>query len=435
MTAVRFPYITRSKNINSTIAISAPVSVSKPTRTAWLQVVLLLVALGLACSAYLLARHFAIISGSGAAQFNICQAVFGGDCDAAMRSALAVQFGIPLAGWGLVHFLMVATALAIAYSLGDSFRTEGTQAALFFCTVATLAGGVLTAIMVSGSAPFCPLCVVVHGVNLLLLPAIVIASGQSMAELYRPLVASCTNVFRGKTADQPQVGWKITGLITVALVGVVGYQWVLLQTNRRVAKRATPPTFEQVLKEYQAADEVELPLSDDDPWLGSPQSKLQLVIFNDFQCPFCRQLATFVAEMKQQRPEMAVVFKHFPLANACNSKSNSHPFSCDVAYAAEAAHRQGKFWSFHDALFAADKELTGDALAEIAKTADCDSTRWKNDLTNPATKAKVAADVALGIRLNIAGTPTVLLNRRPIPNGGLRYLNQLVEYVAKQGRA
>jgi protein-disulfide isomerase len=229
------------------------------------------------------------------------------------------------------------------------------------------------------------------------------------------------------------VGWKITGLIVVALVGVVGYQWVLIQTDRRTASNAAPATFEQVLTKFQNATEVEIPLSDNDPWLGDPKSKLRLVIFSDFQCPACQQFATIIADTKKEHPKLAVVFKHFPLGSDCNAEapSNMHPLSCDVAYATEAAYRQGKFWPFHNAVFASHGELTNDALVEIARTVGLDLAQWNDDLVNPATRAKVEADVALGNRLKVAGTPTAWINGRAIPSGGLGFLNQLVDHVAK----
>jgi protein-disulfide isomerase len=349
-----------------------------------------------------------------------------------MTSDLAVQFGIPLAGWGLVHFLMVAAALAILWAAGDAIRTEATLLAFLLCTVATVAGSVLTIKMLGTETPFCPLCALVHGVNLLLLPVIILGSGQSPAELCGAIAAGRTNIVSGKVGDRANVSLNAIGLVTVALVGVVGFQWVTIQTDRRVAQAAAPATFEQVLSEYQATPEADIPLGDDDPWRGDPNAKLQLVIFSDFQCPACRQFADRVAELNERWPELAVIFKHFPLASVCNSKavSNLHPLSCDVAYAAEAARQQGKFWELHDALFASGDDLSAETIAKVAENVGCDMDCWKNDTATATTKAKVDADVALGIELNVSGTPTAWLNGRPIPNGGMRYLDQLIEHLA-----
>ena len=106
--------------------------------------------------------------------------------------------------------------------------------------------------------------------------------------------------------------------------------------------------------------------------------------------------------------------------------------SCDVAYAAEAARQQGKFWELHDALFASDDDLSAETIAKVAENVGCDMDCWKNDTATATTKAKVDADVALGIEPNVAGTPTAWLNGRPIPNGGMRYLDQLIEHLAKE---
>jgi protein-disulfide isomerase len=85
-----------------------------------------------------------------------------------------------------------------------------------------------------------------------------------------------------------------------------------------------------------------------------------------------------------------------------------------------------------DALFAATEELTAETLAEVAQNAECDLRQWNDDLSHAATKTKVDADIELGIRLGVPGTPTALLNGRPIPGGGKRYLHQLIEHIAEQ---
>jgi uncharacterized membrane protein len=309
-----------------------------------------LVLLGMADSAYLLARHFAVSRG-GSGTFDICRAIFGGDCDAAIRSNLAVQLGIPLAGWGVVYFAAVAVALLLAYFLGETFIVEGTVLALALCTLAAGLGLVLTGLMFSPAAAFCPLCIVVHVVNLLLIPVIVKASGRSAGQLAGSIGAAFRYLGGAQSEDPVLVRWKITGLFTAALVGVVAYQWILIQADRRARAPRPRATFQQVLAEFEHAPPQQIPRDAEDPRRGQPDARLELVVFSDFQCPACQRFAQAIATAAEHHPELAVVFKHYPLSSQCNPRvrRDLHPLSCGAAQAAEAARRQGKFWEYHDA--------------------------------------------------------------------------------------
>lgn len=388
-----------------------------------------LIALGVAISAYLLGRHFAIAAGV-AELFDICKAMFGGDCNAAIKSEWAVQLGIPLAGWGLVHFAMVAVALLLARCLGETFVIEGTLAAALSCTLAATGGVVLTGVMLWGPTAFCTLCAIVHAINLLLIPMILLASGRTMRELRHAVGGGLRYLVGADVADPIAARWKGVGLVTVALVGIVTYQWILIQADRRVRRHESPATFEQVLKEFEAGAEYEIPVGGEDPRLGDEDAPLQLVLFSDFQCSACRRYARFVAQLRERYPQVAVIFKHYPLSKNCNRgvSRDLHPLSCAAAHAAEAARRQGKFWEYHDALFASTKELEASVLRQLAQDVGLETNQFEADLADAETKAKVHADTLLGNKLHLAGTPAVFLKNKMISASGMSRLDQLIEH-------
>ena len=401
----------------------------RATRFFWRLCAFALIALGIAVSAYLLARHFAVNAG-GSELFDICKQVFGVDCDAAIRSELAVQLGIPLAGWGVVQFVMVGVTLLLAIILGETFRSEGTLAAMMLCAVAAVLGLVLTGTMVTGAAALCPLCIVVHAINLLLIPLIPLAAGQTIGELRGSLGRGLKYFVGADVVDPILVRWKLIGLVTAALVGIVTYQWILIQVDRLALRSDRPVTFEQVLAEFEGGPVYEIPLGDEDPRLGDENARLQLVLFSDFQCPACRRFAQMVASAKKGHPELAVVFKHYPLGKECNAgvRFDLHPLSCGAAYAAEAARRQEKFWEYYEALFASTEELEDDVLLKLARDIGLDPNQFEADRMDGATKAKVEADVALGKKLDLVGTPTAFLNNRMISGSGMSMLDRLIEH-------
>jgi protein-disulfide isomerase len=102
--------------------------------------------------------------------------------------------------------------------------------------------------------------------------------------------------------------------------------------------------------------------------------------------------------------EVKIVYKNFPL--------RSHKYSEPAARAALAAHRQGKFWPFHDLLYQNYNELSEEKIREIAELLKLDMARFEKDRQDPAIAAKVDADKRDGSQAGVRGVPTVFINGR-----------------------
>lgn len=87
-----------------------------------------------------------------------------------------------------------------------------------------------------------------------------------------------------------------------------------------------------------------------------------------------------------------------------------HNKAMGAALASEAAHRQGKFWEFHDKLFANQNKLELDNLKQYAQEIGLDSAQFENDLANPAIKKRVDEDMAEAAALKVTGTPAFFVN-------------------------
>jgi protein-disulfide isomerase len=89
-----------------------------------------------------------------------------------------------------------------------------------------------------------------------------------------------------------------------------------------------------------------------------------------------------------------------------------HQFAKPAAIAAEAAHSQGKFWEYHDKLFANQTKLTLDDLKQYAKDVGLDTAQFDKDLVDPGEKKRVDDDLAEARSLGINGTPAFFVNGR-----------------------
>ena len=377
---------------------------------------ILLIALGLTVSTYLLYRHFALADLSTQAESDFCSALFGSGCDDALRSPLAVQFGLPLAGWGLVYYGTLVALLLLSWLLGASFRSEAMTAALLLALLAALGSVALFTAMVTDLSPFCPLCATVHAINLLLLWAIKRLSGQPLARSMHGVAKVVKYLATGKTADPIAARWKSVSFVTVGLVAVVIYQWVFVEYVSRIQAAETPFDPHQIVAQFEASVPHDIPVSDTDPTLGPADAPVRMVVFSDFRCPGCRKLARMMPALAQQFAEtLHIVFKHYPLDSTCNPavKHPFHPGACQAARAAEAAHEQGRFWAFHDALFLrrSDSETP---LESVAKGIDLDLDRFEARCTDEVIRSRIQSDIALGTRLGVDGTPSVFINGRRV---------------------
>ena len=102
---------------------------------------------------------------------------------------------------------------------------------------------------------------------------------------------------------------------------------------------------------------------------------------------------------------MQIVWKNLPLTSI-------HQYAMGAAIAAEAAQNQGKFWEYHDKLFANQSKLSPEDLKQYAKDVGLNTTKFEADLASPATKQRVSADISEANSLGVTGTPAFFVNGR-----------------------
>ena len=179
--------------------------------------------------------------------------------------------------------------------------------------------------------------------------------------------------------------WVVIGVIVAVLLG--GSVWYSMSVE----------------KTYNAG------ITLTDHVIGTETAKATLVEYSDFQCPACGEFEPVVQEVLQQHgDQLRFEYKNFPLIQI-------HPFAEPAAVAAEAAGQQGKYFEFHNMLFAKQSEWTsgiapGVFFSKYAAELGLDVALFEKHQRASLLKDKVRADYKAAIALGLTSTPTFFLN-------------------------
>jgi formate-nitrite transporter family protein len=148
------------------------------------------------------------------------------------------------------------------------------------------------------------------------------------------------------------------------------------------------------------------PLSAEDHVDGPDRAELELVMYGDFQCPYCTAAFPIVQRVRDQLgPRLIFGFRHFPLREI-------HPDAERAAEASEAAAAQGAFWQMHDRMYESRGALAREDLIGYAAELGLDSDRVASELDSGVHQPRVQRDWDSGLASGVMGTPTFFVGGR-----------------------
>ena len=162
--------------------------------------------------------------------------------------------------------------------------------------------------------------------------------------------------------------------------------------------------------------------------IGSPDAKVEIMEFADFECPACGTYFTITEpDVRKNLVATGIVrytFYDFPLVNV-------HQNTVPASMSAACADDQGKFWEMHDALFNGQYEWNGQAtgksgnprnvISTYAQKLGLDMTKWNACMDASAHADRIKANYALGMVKQVGSTPTFVINGVNQPAGAANY--------------
>ncbi len=353
--------------------------------------IIFLLAAAAGCAALLWSANdfFALLSGDRLGA-SACTISAYWNCDRASLSAAGSIFSIPIGVFGAFWFLLAAILALLGTRYLRGWLAFGMAMAIFM-------GAYLVIVVEAG----CVVCYVSYG--LIGLMAV--------------------------------IGWKgfsriisVRAAVTAVFVVVLGLAAFVAHERSILSKRFSEEEFSRWLA-YEEVVPLVSPLMNK----ASDQSRLTVVKFSDFGCPFCAKANQVIVPFIKSQPDITYVFFPYPLDSACNSKLPRpvHPYSCEWSKAVLCAQQQDKSWALHDAIF--ERVLKGQRLVSMGEwfpEIGIDRGALDRCMQEPETQERLLSIVRVGQELNIESTPTFFLNGRRfsglVPMGLLqRFLHEV----------
>jgi protein-disulfide isomerase len=138
--------------------------------------------------------------------------------------------------------------------------------------------------------------------------------------------------------------------------------------------------------------------------IGEHSSPIKVIEFGDLECPFCKSFHEAVRDVMQDNPgKVSLVFVHFPSA--------AHRFAMQAARAAECADQKGRAAQLVNLVFTLQDSIGMKSWGSFAGEAGIgDTAAFRTCALDPTPLKRIEAGRALGDRLQISGTPTVIVN-------------------------
>src|SRR5579862_7732674 len=270
------------------------------------------------------------------------------------------------------------------------------------------------------------------------------AEKSSAGAVNLPSEATVDSFMQQTFGYESQMSWKISSIKPAGVPGLAQVDVILAS-----------PQGQQVSRFYVTADGEHAVVGDIIPFGAKPfdsarrilekgitgpargpkDAAVTIVEFGDLQCPACKAAQPAIEGLVASEPNARFVFQNFPL--------EMHNWAAKGAAYADCVGKASNdaFWKFVAKTYETQSDITAEnadeKLTAIANDSGVKGAEIAPCATAPATKADVAASLALGKTVNVTGTPTIFINGRSIGNvSGVpaASLKALVDFAAKESK-
>ena len=381
--------------------------------------------IGLAASSMSAYVHYRLLTDPSYTSF--CDVNSSVNCTQAYLSRFGSLWGVPVALWGVLFFVVVLL-LVIAGGRARSAAREAIPAYIF--VVSTIGLAIVLYLAWASFFQLHTVCLFCATTYIAVIAIFILAGGAMtvpIAALPRRVGGDVRSVGRSPGA---------LALVLLVLAGTGGAIASFPRESAAVASEsAFPPLTDQervdIAKWWAVQPKVELPIPNEG-------AKVLVVKFSDYMCPACRQTYEFYKPVLGKYlagGEVRYVVKHYPLEAECNpSAPNNHYASCEAAAAVIMAKPKGTAEKLEQWIFSNQIGLTPEAVKGAAR--DIGGIQ-DFDAHYQTVLQEVKADAKLGETLKVSQTPTFYINGRKLIGTTItppQYFDYLIELALKDSK-
>lgn len=148
-------------------------------------------------------------------------------------------------------------------------------------------------------------------------------------------------------------------------------------------------------------------ISADDPQLGNPEAKINLVLFADYECSYGQEQIKTLKNVAAKHPEARLIWKDYP-------NTDTVSLSYQAAVAGRCAAEQNKFWEYNELLFANNQRLEKELFINLADQLNLDQEAFENCLKSENANLKIKDNIDEANALQITGVPFLFINSQEI---------------------
>lgn len=156
------------------------------------------------------------------------------------------------------------------------------------------------------------------------------------------------------------------------------------------------------------------------PVLGLPDAPITIVVFMDYQCPYCARLMPVLEQVLQKYPEQVkIVYKQYPL--------KMHKAALSAAAASLVAARENRFRELHSLMLDDFKNLTDESILDKASSLGFDHEAFQKKMASPVVLLQIQKDMQDGKKAGVSGIPSVFINGKKLKNRSLAGFQQMID--------
>jgi uncharacterized membrane protein/protein-disulfide isomerase len=373
-----------------------------------LLIIIILALIGAILSTLLLFQHYSQAEASALVNM-LCGGDSAGGCEKVNQSPYSSAAGLPLAAIGIMFYLSIG--LLAAFSMMGNEKTTLAAGILigYLSGFAILIDVILLALQIFSIGAFCIVCISTYLVSIAVFVLLVRIRKQLME-------ADWKETFRSQIGRVIFTSWLAGSLLLVLAVAAVNYA-LSFKDPAILQQRLT----ESAYNEYAGSPVQNIDLTGV-PYLGTPDSPIKIVVYSDFLCPFCRQMAQYFQQyVPRWRDKVVLYYISYPLDMVCNEhqKETYHQGSCWLAIGGICAQQQGKFWLYHDFMF--NKKIINPGHQDVikfGKDLGMDSTAFAQCLFSPPMRNMLRQQLDNASAMGVASTPRIFVNGRLVAKIG-----------------